>query len=203
VPAHPPTLARTLGLECLELLEEAGEVDDDAVAEEACAAGVDEPGGEEVEREGAAVGDDRVSGVVPARAARADVGVGGEDVDELALALVAPLRAEDDGDCQAPPVSRGSRAREEGAPVMVRGVRADGVRGGGPGKIGADGRAQASASRTGTSKSKTRNGTSAISGGPARPGPAAFRSLRHTALSPQPRRPHAFPSVLVRAEHKR
>jgi hypothetical protein len=96
--AHPRTLARTLGLECFELLKEAGEVDDDAVAEEACAAGVDEPGGEEVEREGAPVRDDRVSGVVPARAARADVGVGGENVDELALALVAPLRAEDDGD---------------------------------------------------------------------------------------------------------
>ena len=61
--------------------------------------------GEEVERErlldllGADGDDDRVSSVVPAGAARADVEVGGEDVDELAFALVAPLRPEHDGDC--------------------------------------------------------------------------------------------------------
>lgn len=34
------------------------------------------------------VGDDGVAGVVPAGAARGDVGLGGEDVDKLALACV-------------------------------------------------------------------------------------------------------------------
>lgn len=40
--------------------------------------------------------DDRMSGVVTTRTASADIEFGGENVDELALALVAPLRAEDD-----------------------------------------------------------------------------------------------------------
>jgi hypothetical protein len=38
--------------------------------------------------------DDGVTGVIPAREARADVGVGGEYVNELAFALVAPLCSE-------------------------------------------------------------------------------------------------------------
>lgn len=92
----------TLLLERLDLGEEAREMDDGAVADQARARRVHEPGREQVEREGRApapghVRDDRVSGVVPARAARTDVERGGEDVDELALALVAPLRAEHDG----------------------------------------------------------------------------------------------------------
>ena len=68
--------------------------------------------GEEVERKrlfdalGADGNDDRVSRVVAAGAARADVEVGGEDVDELALAFVAPLRPQNDGDCSRPAVQR-------------------------------------------------------------------------------------------------
>ena len=47
--------------------------------------------------------DDGVPGVVAPGAPRADVEVGGEDVDELAFALVAPLRSEHDGDCPTGP----------------------------------------------------------------------------------------------------
>ena len=63
--------------------------------------------GEKVERKrlldllGADGHDDGVPGVVAPGAPRADVEVRGEDVDELALALVAPLRSEHDGDCPA------------------------------------------------------------------------------------------------------
>ena len=42
-----------------------------------------------------AVGDDRVAGVGPALVAADDVRVAGEQVDDLALALVSPLRADD------------------------------------------------------------------------------------------------------------
>lgn len=41
--------------------------------------------------------DDGMSGVVPACTACTDVGLSSEDVDELAFALVAPLRSEHDG----------------------------------------------------------------------------------------------------------
>ena len=39
-----------------------------------------------------------MTGIIAARASRADIDLRGQDVDELALALVAPLRAEHDGD---------------------------------------------------------------------------------------------------------
>jgi hypothetical protein len=38
--------------------------------------------------------DDGVTGIIPTREARADIGVGGEYVNELAFALVAPLCSE-------------------------------------------------------------------------------------------------------------
>lgn len=40
--------------------------------------------------------DDGMTGVVPACATGADIGVGSEDVNELSLPLVAPLRSEYD-----------------------------------------------------------------------------------------------------------
>lgn len=43
--------------------------------------------------------DDGVPRVVPACAASADIGLCSQDVHKLALALVAPLRAEDYGHC--------------------------------------------------------------------------------------------------------
>jgi len=43
--------------------------------------------------------DDGVTGVVPTRDACADVDVGREYVDQLALSLVAPLRSKDGGHC--------------------------------------------------------------------------------------------------------
>jgi hypothetical protein len=41
--------------------------------------------------------DDGVAGVVPARESCADVDIGRQDVHELSLAFVAPLRSEDHG----------------------------------------------------------------------------------------------------------
>jgi hypothetical protein len=94
---------RTLGRELVELLEEGRDVNDDTGADEADGARIDEAGGQEMERERrrdarrADGRDDGVAGVVATGAASADVSVGGEHVDELALALVAPLGAQHHG----------------------------------------------------------------------------------------------------------
>jgi hypothetical protein len=49
-----------------------------------------------VELEGLAVADDRVTGVVPTLEADDEIGVLGQEVDDLSLALVAPLGTDND-----------------------------------------------------------------------------------------------------------
>ena len=66
-----------------------------AVADRAELAGVEDPGRDQVELEGLAVADDRVAGVVAALEADHEVGLLGEQVDDLPLPLVAPLGADD------------------------------------------------------------------------------------------------------------
>ena len=82
-------------LEVVELLDEDLRVDDAAGAEHALLAPQD-PRGHVLELVRLAVGDDRVARVGAALVAADEVGVLGEQVDDLALALVAPLRADDD-----------------------------------------------------------------------------------------------------------
>lgn len=48
---------------------------------------------------GADGNDDGVASVVPTREARANVGVGRQDIHELAFTLVAPLRPKNSGHC--------------------------------------------------------------------------------------------------------
>jgi hypothetical protein len=83
-------------LEVVELLDQHLRVDHAPGAEDARLAPED-PGRHEAELEGLAVGDDRVPRVRAALVAADDVRVLGEQVDDLALALVAPLRADDHG----------------------------------------------------------------------------------------------------------
>lgn len=85
-------------LERLEFLEEAGDVDDAAASDDVDAVGIDKATGENVEVVRDAVGDNGVAGVVTALGTAADLRLVGEDVGELALAFVAPLGAEDNGD---------------------------------------------------------------------------------------------------------
>ena len=66
-------------------------VDDDAVADDAGDAGPADAGGDEVQLEFAPVVDDGVAGVVAAGVAHYAIGLSGKVVDDLALALVAPL----------------------------------------------------------------------------------------------------------------
>ena len=78
----------------LDLLAEHPRVHHHAVAHHARLAGVEDPRRDQVELEGLAVADDRVAGVVAALEADHGVGLLGEEVDDLALALVAPLGAD-------------------------------------------------------------------------------------------------------------
>ena len=85
-----------LAAELVDLGEERPGVEDDAVADDRELAGADDAGGEQRELVDGAVDDEGVAGVVAALEAGDDVGALGEPVDELALALVAPLRADHD-----------------------------------------------------------------------------------------------------------
>ena len=81
--------------QAVELADQHRGVDDDAVADHAGLARVEDPGRDQVELERLAVADDRVAGVVAALEADDHRGVLGEQVDDLALALVAPLGPDD------------------------------------------------------------------------------------------------------------
>ena len=69
-------------------------VDDDPVADHAGLVRVEDPRGDQVELELAAVADDRVPGVVAALEAHDHLGPLGEQVRDLPLPLIAPLGAD-------------------------------------------------------------------------------------------------------------
>jgi len=69
-------------------------VNDNTVANDAGGVGVDETGRQQMELEGFAIDNDGMPRVVASGAARDDVEFSAESVDNLALAFVAPLRAE-------------------------------------------------------------------------------------------------------------
>ena len=77
--------------EHVDLLEEDLRVHDAAVADHGEGALVHDAGGNLVKRELLAVGDDGVTGVGAAGVAADHVEVAGDEVSDLALALVAPL----------------------------------------------------------------------------------------------------------------
>ena len=81
-------------LELVELVDENCGIDDAAGADHALLAPED-PRGHVLELVRLAVGDDRVAGPGSAVVAADDVRVAREQVDDLALALVTPLRADD------------------------------------------------------------------------------------------------------------
>ena len=79
----------------LEFVEELRDVDDGPVAQEVGRVRVDEAAGQQVERVLLAVDDHGVPRVGAAVEAGHDVVILGKDISELALALIAPLPAED------------------------------------------------------------------------------------------------------------
>ena len=73
---------------------------------------------------------DGVAGVVAALAAHDDVGVPGKDVDDLAFAFIAPLRADQDRvrhDVSGKILSRRAPSRQSGLRPRIRGM-ANGAR---------------------------------------------------------------------------
>ena len=95
-------------LELVELGDQHLRVDDAAVADQARLA-ADDPARQRADLVRLVADDDRVAGVRAALVAADDVGVLGEQVDDLALPLVAPLRAHDDGGGHVDEVCRWAR----------------------------------------------------------------------------------------------
>src|SRR5207244_3034971 len=105
-----PVDADPARLHLLHLLEQHPWVEHDAVADHARRRRVQNARGNEVEAEFLAGVDDRMSSIVAALRADHHVGLLREKVDNLALPLVAPLAAYEDGDhwlAPAPPVEIG------------------------------------------------------------------------------------------------
>ena len=84
------------GTQVVQLLDQHLRVDHHAVTDHAELAWVEDPGGDQVELPVSPPSHDRVPGVVAALEADDGVGLLGEQVGDLALPLVAPLRADDD-----------------------------------------------------------------------------------------------------------
>ena len=80
--------------DALDLVEQVPRVDHHAVADDRELAAAHDAGGQEVQLEHLAVDDQRVAGIVAALEAHDHVGPAGQPVDDLALALVAPLGAD-------------------------------------------------------------------------------------------------------------
>ena len=84
--------------ELVDLLQQDARVDHHPVADDAGAGRVEDAAGQELELELAVLGDDGVARVVATLAPDGEVGPLGEEVDYLALALIAPLASDDDHD---------------------------------------------------------------------------------------------------------
>ncbi len=85
--------------QAVDLADERDRIDDDAVADHADFAAPQNAGGNEVQDVFFAAVNDGVPGVVAALGADDDVGVLGQDVDDLAFAFIAPLGADENRVC--------------------------------------------------------------------------------------------------------
>src|SRR5207302_8337588 len=80
-----------LGADAVDLLEQRGRINDDAVADHRELAGSNDAGRQQRKFKRRAVDDERVAGIVAALEAHDDVGLLGQPIDDFAFALVAPL----------------------------------------------------------------------------------------------------------------
>ncbi len=80
--------------ELVQLAHERARVDDDARSDDAQRPRVEDAGWHQVDSEASLIADDRMAGIGPAVAADHQVRIAREQVDDLALALVAPLTAD-------------------------------------------------------------------------------------------------------------
>ena len=85
------------GLDGLHLIREVVEVDDHTGAQHTGDIRVQDAGGQKVQDELALFGDDGVPGIVAALIAGNDIGVFGQQVDDAAFALIAPIDSSNSG----------------------------------------------------------------------------------------------------------
>ena len=90
---------RASGFKRGDFFKEGAQAEDDAVADVALNACVQDAGGDEVQHGFFAVDDEGVAGVVPALVAHDRACFFGEEVNDFAFAFVAPLGANDDQVC--------------------------------------------------------------------------------------------------------
>ena len=97
VPAHPqPSAIHAPALEHVDLVDERPRLDDHPVSDHRRDVVVEHAAGDQLQRERLAVDDDRVPGVVTALVANDHCHLFGDQVGELAFALVTPLGSDDD-----------------------------------------------------------------------------------------------------------
>ena len=82
------------GGQAVDLLQQAGRIEDHAGGDHALDLGAENAAGDQRELEGLAAGDHRVAGVGPALVADDDIVLLGEQIDDLALGLIAPLQSD-------------------------------------------------------------------------------------------------------------
>ena len=185
-----------LGAQLVQLARQHLRVDHDAVADRAQLARIQDPGRDQVELPLHAVADDGVAGVVAALEADHHVRLLGEQVDDLALALVAPLGAHDhDAGHVVGSVYGAPRARSARRPPP----RSASSNGSGVGRA-----ASARAART-RRPGAGRRRTSAAARRTSRTAatPCARRSARAARAAAARRRPRAAPPVLDQVRGQR
>ena len=100
--------------EAVHLGDEHSRINDHAVSDDRNDVVVEDPARQELEREGATVHDDRVTGVVAALITHDHVHSPGQEVGQLPLALVTPLGADYDGGAHPDPILVDGRAPTRG-----------------------------------------------------------------------------------------
>ena len=78
----------------VDFLQQAGRIEDHAGGHHALDLGAEDAAGDQRQFEGLAAGDDGMAGVGPALVADDDIVLLGEQIDDLALGLVAPLQSD-------------------------------------------------------------------------------------------------------------
>ena len=96
--------------QAVDFLQQAGRIEDHAGGDHALDLGAENAAGDERELEGLAAGDDGMAGVGPALVADDDIVLLGEQIDDLALGLIAPLQSDDTRGrhCGDPPSFKGT-----------------------------------------------------------------------------------------------
>ena len=108
VPAHHEAMGGdTLVLECVQLVQKDARIHHDTVSDDRRYVFVQNSTRHELESEGLAVHDHRMTGVVTALVADDEVHLFCDEVGELALTLVTPLRADHDRCRHAQPLQLG------------------------------------------------------------------------------------------------